>query len=60
MSTQRYNRIKYYNAIINVAFSFLNNEHFQIQLFPNTMRAMLEKIHMYKRTYYTLYRTLTH
>ena len=44
------NRIKYYNIIVHVAFITFNDGDFQIQLFSNTVLAILEKI-MYMKLY---------
>ena len=41
MST-RYNRIKYYKIIINVAFSTFNDGDYQIQLVSKTMLAIFD------------------
>ena len=57
MNTRRYHRINNYKIIVNVAFKTFNNADFQIELFSNTMLAILDKmIYMYKRTWKKLCR----
>ena len=51
MNIHRYNRINNYKIIVNVAFKTFINGDFQIELFSNTMLAILDKMmRMYKRT----------
>ena len=51
MNIHRYNRINNYKIIVNVAFKTFVNGDFQIELFSNTMLAILDKMmYMYKRT----------
>ena len=57
MNTHRYNRINNYKIIVNAAFKTFNNGDFQIELFSNTMLAILDKMmYMYKRTWKKLCR----
>ena len=51
MNTRRYYRINNYKIMVNVAFKTFDNGDFEIELFSNTMLAILDKMmYMYKRT----------